>query len=113
MGIALATTIVDLEAPIEAACEIVAGYHAVTPLQPDELDILFELWLGRLAAEVLIAAWRSKSHPENVDYITGSVAECWSMLERLLQLESDTAQRAFRAACELDSVTSQPTERTA
>ena len=48
VGIALATTIVDLEAPIEAACEIVAGYHAVTPLQPDELGILFELWLGRL-----------------------------------------------------------------
>jgi 4-aminobutyrate aminotransferase-like enzyme/Ser/Thr protein kinase RdoA (MazF antagonist) len=108
VGIAFATTVVDLEAPIEAACEIVAGYHAVTPLQPDELGILFELWLGRLAAEVLIAARRSKSHPENVDYITGSVAESWSMLERLLQLEPDAAERAFRAACELESAASQP-----
>jgi 4-aminobutyrate aminotransferase-like enzyme/Ser/Thr protein kinase RdoA (MazF antagonist) len=102
VGIALATTIVDLEAPIEAACEVVAGYHAVTPLQPEELDILFELWLARLAAEVSIAAWRSKSHPENVDYITGSAAECGFMLERLLELEPDAAPRAFRAACKLD-----------
>jgi len=102
VGIALATTVVDLEAPIEAACDVVAGYHSVTPLQPEELDILLELWLGRLAAEVSIAAWRSKSHPENADYITGSAAESWSMLERLLQLEPDGAQRAFRAACGLE-----------
>jgi Ser/Thr protein kinase RdoA (MazF antagonist) len=108
IGIALATTIVDLEAPIEAACDVVAGYHAVTTLQPEEVDVLFELWLGRLAAEVSIAAWRSKSHPENVDYITGSAAESWPMLERLLQLEPDAAQRAFRAACELENAASQP-----
>ncbi len=101
VGIALASTIVDLEASIEAACQIVAGYHGVTPLEPGELSILFELWLARLAAEVSIAAWRSKSHPDNVEYITGGAAECWSMLERLLQLEQDAAQRAFRGACEL------------
>lgn len=109
LGIAFATTIVDLEAPIEAACEVVAGYHSVTPLQPNELGVLFELWLGRLAAEVSIAAWRSKSHPENIDYITGSAAESWCLLERLLQLEPDAAQRAFRAACEFESAASQPT----
>jgi Ser/Thr protein kinase RdoA (MazF antagonist) len=109
VGIALATAIVDLHAPIEAACEIVAGYHAVTPLQAAELGILLELWLARLAAEVAIAAWRSKAHPENVDYITGSAADSWSMLERLLQLDPDAAQRAFRAACELDGVASHPT----
>jgi Ser/Thr protein kinase RdoA (MazF antagonist) len=109
VGIALATTIVDLEAPVEAACEIVAGYHAVTPLQPDELGVLFELWLGRVAAEVSIAAWRSKSHPENVDYITGGAAQSWSMLERLLTLEPDVAQHAFLAACELEGASSKPT----
>jgi Ser/Thr protein kinase RdoA (MazF antagonist) len=112
IGITLATAVVDLEAPIEAACEIVAGYHAVTPLQPKELGILFELWLGRLVAEVSIAAWRSKSHPENVEYITGGAAQCWSMLERLLQLEPDAAERAFRSACEQGGAADRPTSST-
>jgi Ser/Thr protein kinase RdoA (MazF antagonist) len=102
LGIAIATTIVDLETPIEAACDIVAGYHEVTPLQADELDVLFELWLGRLVAEISIAAWRSTSHPDNVDYIAAGTKESSAMLGRLLALEPDTARHAFRSACGLD-----------
>lgn len=56
----------DSFAVAEAA---IGGYVSLTPLEPDEIELLPDLMAARLAATVLIGAWRSKLHPENVEYI--------------------------------------------
>lgn len=45
---------------LEAAGEVVAGYHAVTPLEPEEIALVADLMAGRYAASVLITAWRTQ-----------------------------------------------------
>lgn len=47
---------------LEVAPKVVAGYHAVTPLEPGELSLLADLMAGRYAAAVLITAWRAREH---------------------------------------------------
>ncbi|WP_435743191.1 aminotransferase class III-fold pyridoxal phosphate-dependent enzyme [Nocardioides sp. SYSU DS0663] len=45
---------------LELAAEVVAGYHAVTPLEPEEFGLVADLVAGRYAATVLITAWRTR-----------------------------------------------------
>jgi 4-aminobutyrate aminotransferase-like enzyme/Ser/Thr protein kinase RdoA (MazF antagonist) len=45
---------------IERAGEVIAGYHSVTPLEPEELALVADLMAGRYAASVLITAWRTR-----------------------------------------------------
>ncbi|HET7356480.1 MAG TPA: aminotransferase class III-fold pyridoxal phosphate-dependent enzyme [Nocardioidaceae bacterium] len=47
---------------LDVAPEVVAGYHAVTPLEPGELALVADLMAGRYAAAVLITAWRAREH---------------------------------------------------
>lgn len=47
---------------LELASKVIAGYDAVTPLEPDELELLADLMAGRYAATVLITAWRTREH---------------------------------------------------
>lgn len=45
--------------PLAKIVEFLAGYHAVTPLEPAETEVLFDLIRTRLAASTCIMAWRT------------------------------------------------------
>ncbi len=99
LAIAVAYQIVDQADPVAAACDLVGAYHDATPLEPAEIDILFELIVLRLSMSVCICAWRARSHPENTDYILGHHEHYWRMLERLDAIDPRAATAAFRRAC--------------
>jgi 4-aminobutyrate aminotransferase-like enzyme/Ser/Thr protein kinase RdoA (MazF antagonist) len=64
----------------DALAAVVAGFHSVTPLDEDEIDVLPELLLARWATSVVLSAWRVGSHPENAEYISGWDPGAWTML---------------------------------
>ncbi|MEX1046130.1 MAG: aminotransferase class III-fold pyridoxal phosphate-dependent enzyme [Actinomycetota bacterium] len=66
--------------PFAAAEAAIGGFVSLTPLEPDEVELLPDLMAARLAATVLIGAWRSKLHPENVDYISVGDARAADLL---------------------------------
>ncbi|MDH3691637.1 MAG: aminotransferase class III-fold pyridoxal phosphate-dependent enzyme, partial [Gammaproteobacteria bacterium] len=101
VAIAVAYQLSDEADPIVAACDLIAGYHAVTALSDEELDVLFQLICARLATSGIISAWRVKSHPENRDYILSHDQMSWGMLERLAKLNPDEVAGNFRDACGL------------
>lgn len=57
------------DAPFTKLFEFVRGYHAVTPLLPDEFELLPYLINLRNVSSVIISHWRAALYPDNYDYI--------------------------------------------
>jgi len=67
------------------------GYSSLVPLEQDELDVLGDLVAARLAAIVVISAWRVQRYPENAAYIQSWDDDSW----RLLQLVGELGPERF------------------
>lgn len=61
---------------------LVSGYHAVTPLTPDELALLPDLARARLAVSVVMSGWQHARDPGNA-YLVAGQDEVWTALRRL------------------------------
>ena len=73
----------DLLAP---ALDLIAGYHATTPLTAAELDLLPDLILGRIVARIVISEWRAERFSENRTYILRNTPRAREHLHRWLSL---------------------------
>ena len=88
--------------PLAEIIDLVTAYHSVNPLQPHEVDILFDLAIARQIATVTITAWRATLHPENSQYILRNAPSAWHGLQRLTALPRREAQHTLRAACGME-----------
>ncbi|MCW2963842.1 MAG: hypothetical protein JWO17_1094 [Actinomycetia bacterium] len=57
------------------------GYQSQVPLEVEELEVLGDLVATRLAAIVVISAWRVAQYPENAEYIQAWDEDSWQLLE--------------------------------
>ena len=71
---------------LDAVCAVVAGFDSVLPLEEEEIDLVYDLILARLALTATVIAWRKMMRPEQPDYIHESEAPCWEAIDRLLTL---------------------------
>ena len=62
---------------------MVAAYHAVMPLLPEEVDILADLIAARLVLTIAISTWRAARHPDNATYIIRNQGTAWRGLHSL------------------------------
>ena len=60
LAVATADLLSGRDDGLELAHEVVAGYAAVTPLEPQEVEVLADLVAGRYAAAIVITAWRTR-----------------------------------------------------
>jgi hydroxylysine kinase len=72
--------------PLESFGQFLAAYHSILPLQPQEIAILPELILVRLALWITITSWRALHEPDNARYILRNERVVRTNLARLLQL---------------------------
>ena len=89
--------------PLGAACEVAAGFHAVSALTDAELELLFPLILTRLCVTVTNAAWQRELEPEN-GYLQVSASPAWELLETLSRIHPHLAHYRLRAACGFPAV---------
>jgi 4-aminobutyrate aminotransferase-like enzyme/Ser/Thr protein kinase RdoA (MazF antagonist) len=78
---------------LDLAGEMIAGYHSVTPLEPEERGLVADLMAARYAATVLITAWRTREQgwaPEIDD-------DAYAQLEAMLSAGLDTLADRFEA----------------
>jgi hydroxylysine kinase len=90
------------EHALETAAEFVAAYHAVVPLEPIEVDLLFDLMAARFLATVAITGWRAARYPQNSTYILRNNPSAWAGLENLNSLSRKQAQSILRRACNME-----------
>jgi Ser/Thr protein kinase RdoA (MazF antagonist) len=83
---------------LEGPREFIDAYQEITPLAPEETELLPDLIATRLLATVLITGWRAERYPENRDYILKNNALAWDGLDRLAHITPEVAQRSLRAS---------------
>jgi 4-aminobutyrate aminotransferase-like enzyme len=68
-------------------------------LEEPETDLLFDLVAARFLQSVVIAAWRSRLHPDNLEYIGSHAELAWAALQRLDALDRTSVTDSVRRAC--------------
>lgn len=99
LAIAAAYQVTDSDDPLGPACQLFAAYHAVTPLAPVELDLLFDLMATRIAMTVVISNWRAIRYPENRVYILRNSQAASARLRRIAGVPQAQAAQRIRRAC--------------
>jgi 4-aminobutyrate aminotransferase-like enzyme/Ser/Thr protein kinase RdoA (MazF antagonist) len=91
LAVAAADVLSRRDGALDLASDVLAGYAAATPLEPQEVGLLADLMAGRYAACVLITAWRTQqlgSAPQ-ID------EEAYGQLEAMLDVGLDTLTARF------------------
>ncbi len=100
LAIACAYASMYQPAPLQAAADVVKGYHREFPIQEEELAVLFPLMGARLMITVANAAWNKYQEPEN-EYLQISVKPAWDLLQKFRTVDPARAHYTFRHACGL------------
>ncbi|MDQ3668953.1 MAG: aminotransferase class III-fold pyridoxal phosphate-dependent enzyme, partial [Actinomycetota bacterium] len=95
LAVTLAAVLRGGENTFETAESVLRGYGTVTLLEDAEVDVLADAVAARLAATVLISAWRVGRFGENADYITAYDAGSWAMLELFDELGANAVRERF------------------
>jgi 4-aminobutyrate aminotransferase-like enzyme/Ser/Thr protein kinase RdoA (MazF antagonist) len=100
LAVAAAYVVLDKPAPLAAAAQVIAGYHAAFPLTEDELAALFGLICLRLALSACHAADQQQQRPGD-EYLAISQVPLRRSLPALLRIHPRFAEAMFRHACGL------------
>ncbi len=85
--------------PVAVMAQMVAAYHSLDPLEPEEVALIPDLAAARMVQSYLIAAWRVNIDPKNAEYILGDQNEVLAALRGLDQIDVESAVRELRRAC--------------
>ena len=99
LAIAAAYQLSKGDDPLAGALPLIAGYHAVCPLQQVEMEILIDLILTRLITSLLINTYRTTLFPENREYQMISYKAIKASLVGLSRLHRDAATERIIAVC--------------
>lgn len=102
LAIAAAYIVLDHDHPERAVASLVAGYHAVTPLTAQELDLLWPLLHMRLAVSVINSTLMAQQTPDD-PYVTISQGPAWRFLESTTE-DPVLISARLRVACGLPVV---------
>ncbi|EPB7269007.1 TPA: phosphotransferase [Klebsiella pneumoniae] len=84
---------------LDGALAYLRGYVAQVPLQEEEINIMFDLFLIRMFVRIVITEWRARQFPENREYILRNTSTSWSQLEQLLSRPFDETRYLIESAC--------------
>ena len=87
------------DAPLSRIAEFVSAYHAVLPLERQELDVVHDLIATRMVATISITEWRAKRYPANRHYILRNHASACIGLATIDEVSRDVAAADLRRAC--------------
>ncbi|GAA3262969.1 aminotransferase class III-fold pyridoxal phosphate-dependent enzyme [Nonomuraea helvata] len=98
LAVALAYAQLGHADPMAAALPVLAGYHAESPVRPQELALLPDLVDTRLAMSVVNAAVQRRSDPDN-SYLTISQTEVRRAIGAITREPRELREARFRDAC--------------
>jgi 4-aminobutyrate aminotransferase-like enzyme/Ser/Thr protein kinase RdoA (MazF antagonist) len=103
LAVALAYALLDVPDVAATARRVIGGYTEVAALSADELRVLFDLVVARLAMSVVISSHRSAEFPDN-EYLVVSRAPALRLLRRLTSMRPEFLHFVAREAAGLAAV---------
>ncbi len=82
----------------DALAIVASGFQAVTPLEPEEVELVPDLLLARWATLIAVSAWRGVAFPETLAYVGGWQHGPLQMLSQVEELGDDRWRRLVRNA---------------
>ena len=105
VAIAAAYALLGEKNPLEAAAQVVAGYHSINPLTVTEISLLYDLISTRLAVSVSVSSERAmppsqgKGWDWGNDYHQISAKPAWDALEKLTAIPPEDATQILGSMC--------------
>ena len=100
LAVASAYQLAEGNDPLAGALPLIAGYHAVCPLQREEMKLLTDLIRTRLITSLLINAYRTTLFPQNCEYLMIHHDAVKASLVGLSRLAANTALERIVAVCD-------------
>lgn len=100
LAIAAAYQVTDSDDSLAPALDLIAAYHAVSPLEARERNILFDLIATRMVMTIVISNIRAARYPENSGYILRNNRQASARLARIATLTRTQAAEQIERACQ-------------
>ncbi len=98
VAIAAASFTRHIDDPVSAICEVAAGFDGVTPLEAEEVDLIYDLVMARVASIILICTWRIANPTGPKEHLEDAVAKSWPAFDQLLAAGRETTRARLRSA---------------
>jgi 4-aminobutyrate aminotransferase-like enzyme/Ser/Thr protein kinase RdoA (MazF antagonist) len=98
LAVVLAYAIMELPDPLQAALEVIKGYHQHYTLSEKELECLYTLVAMRLVISVTKSAINKNKEPDN-PYLLISEKPAWELLQKWMEVNEEFAYFSFRNTC--------------
>ena len=98
VAIALAYVVIDKDDPLAVCTRFLESYNGLNPLNDDEIAVLYDLILTRLAVSIAIAAERRHADPDD-QLGSQDKRPAINALSRLADISPEAAESVFRQAC--------------
>ena len=85
--------------PLAPALDVVAGYHAVDPLERADTELAAEFIVARLVARIIVSQWNALREPANRGYLLRRTAQAIDHYTALRRVGADEIAARLRAAC--------------
>lgn len=85
--------------PLAPALDVVAGYHAVDPLERAETELAAEFIVARLVARIIVSQWNALREPANRGYLLRRTPQAVGHYTALRRIGADEIAARLRAAC--------------
>jgi len=85
--------------PLAPALDVVAGYHAVDPLDGADLELVAELIVARVVARIIVSQWNALREPANRGYLLRHTPQAIGQYTALRRVGAGEIAARLRAAC--------------
>jgi hydroxylysine kinase len=103
VAVALCYQLGEAPDPLAPALDVLAGYHTIAPAQlvDDDLRLIHEFMVTRLAARIIVSQWNVVREPANRAYLMRWTPQAVRHFDLLRAIPADAVLRRLRAACEM------------
>ncbi len=102
-AVAMSELLAEERVSMEILPALLAGYARRTALEPAELELLYDLILGRHSATILVHAWRARHDAEGARVLEGSIAPTVRSMARLQEVGREALTESWRRALQDDA----------